>query len=155
MNEHLKPDEIEMLSRAEKATKGPWIFENHLMWATPSPPNIQTAPGIGNDIARVKSDGGETWGTVGKYEIELRNAAFIAAARTDLPTILARLANERAKLAIAIAELKTRLAAFDREAQVAHARRAFSLSTVWHEEAEYLRTALAAVNELEKQHGKT
>ena len=136
MNEHLKPDESLMQERAEKATKGPWIFENHLMWATPSPPNIQTAPGIGNDIARVKSDGGETWGTVGKYEIELRNAAFIAAARTDLPTILARLANERAKLAIAMGVLN-------------------GLRTEDTGEGAMARGALRRINELEKRHGKT
>ena len=139
MNEHLKPDESLMQERAEKATKGPWIFENHLMWATPSPPNIQTAPGIGNDIARVKSDGGETWGTVGKYEIELRNAAFIAAARTDLPTILTRLANERAKLAIAMEALEGMgLGEFED-----------------YELPRVARETLRRINELEKQHGET
>lgn len=72
----------------------------------------------------------------GKYEIEFRNAAFIAAARTDLPTILTRLANERAKLAIAIECLR-------------------DTGGYRGPTAADCEDALARINELEKQHGKT
>ena len=122
--EHLKPDEIEMLQRAEKATKGPWTKRG-----CPSHPG-ESAAGLICNVLRDSYDE--------KVDALPQNIAFIAAARTDLPTILTRLANERAKLAIAIEALG-----------------ALSLDAPMNRQVRAIQSALARINELEKQHGKT
>ena len=126
MNEHLKPDEIEMLQRAEKATKGPWHA---------------TVGHIDKDIHVDAPDGSSPatmyleFVTDRRERIQrLADAKFVALARTDLPTILTRLANERAKLAIAM------------EALEKTEREMVGLCC-----NELARAALARINELEKQ----
>lgn len=98
--QHLKPDEIAMLQRAEKATKGLW-----------KPPLlIETDEGDGT--VYLSDNDGKFIADAEKYleynlcgeddERDLLEALRDSVnARTDLPTILNRLANERAKLAIA------------------------------------------------------
>ncbi len=145
MNEHLKPDEIEMLSRAEKATKGKW--ECHL--AQSGTVAVSTAgrdsfyichPNRLIDANPPRLQWEEDKCTDAELQ-RLANGFFVAAARTDLPTILTRLANERAKLAIAMEALESAwLAVRQGSAQ---------------ETRNIIEDAIARINELEKQHAKT
>ena len=121
---NLKPDEIEMLQRAEKATKGPWYA---LEWGDDERMTVETK-GDGPRICSI-NDMEEKCGH------PLRETAdFIAASRTDLPTILTRLANERAKLAIAMEALgKANAGDYGDDLEI------------------FARKILARINELEKQ----
>lgn len=122
MNEHLKPDEAVMLERAEKATKGPWRI---VRGSGALVPVHYIEAGTEREPSLI-----EAWSE--------DNETFIAAARTDLPTILTRLANERAKLAIAMEALEDC---------------AQDLGLAGTEKGAY--AALARINKLEQQHGKT
>lgn len=100
MNENLKPDEIEMLERAEKATNGPWkaLRLGHVEFG----PLLVVAPteAAAYGLTLFKEAHQEQ-----PYTQVCADFLFASEARTDLPTILARLANERAKLAIAMEAL--------------------------------------------------
>ena len=131
MNEHLKPDEIEMLQRAEKATKGPWRNDDP-SWKEL---NDITVWAPGEDVSVCNMGGSfAACGDRKEADQNFDNGEFVAAARTDLPTILTRLANERAKLAIAM------------EALEKTEREMVGLCC-----NELARAALARINELEKQ----
>lgn len=116
MNEHLKPDEIAMRERAEKATKGNWCVSDY---------EVITAQG--DFIAHFKQRAGN------HTQQDRHNALFCQSAYAILPTILARLANERAKLAIAMKFLRY-------AAEGEHV----------DEVDEEARHVIAAINELEK-----
>lgn len=131
-SEHLKPDEIAMLERAEKATKGP-------LTTRPCPaPNIALSKHDHGTVHMVEYDDGEFAGQtlLAIGEKSEANAKFAAAARTDLPTILVRLANERAKLAIAMDALESAWLAIRQGAE--------------QETRNIIEDALARINELEK-----
>lgn len=77
----------------EAATPGPWEATElvvHPSFNAPNQPRVK----VGNcDVARMAVGGQDdviaaTFCTIGKYEHEKRNAAFIAAARTLLPAAL-------------------------------------------------------------------
>lgn len=87
----------EMQARCDAATPGPWRHEDRGGWAYPAPPAVvgpEHKPGVfggHQTITQLTEGGGRVWGTVGKYELEQRNAAFIAHARTDMPRLIAAL----------------------------------------------------------------
>lgn len=187
MNEHLKPDEIEMLSRAEKATKKGAMRDaqasslRYFVNSYGSTPLWEVDHLCGARACRVWEEGwmepefkvgpprGDGWKEVTRAEARSRfpqaflyeTAELLMAAPSDLPTVLARLANEREKLAIAIREIEKaatelrlglppQYAGVDREGlpiEVEHSSAEITCGMV----AMGLDAALARINELEKQ----
>jgi hypothetical protein len=104
----LLPDEqlAEIEARANAATEPPWFAEQD--WA------MRNIPGIHHAV--VKKDGRRLntiaiTGEMGEHEASALDSAFIAAARTDVPALLAHIRAQAAELAQLRATLVQRWAA--------------------------------------------